>query len=173
MHTQCGEMDAPRTSGGHGLALAHMSAEAGPRGAGTTPGEKEATELTDEAGEAVGTAGRRRKPLPFYMAFLCLVIMVFLCSMDSTIMAVSIPVSQPQLDHRNPSEWPKVLTNADNYQRIGRHYFRSLLGKPRLHAHSCYQPAPIRQRIGRARPHDTALHVLRPVPGRIHRLRHR
>lgn len=98
MHTQCGEMDAPRTSGGHDLALAQVSAEAAPRGAGTTPqdpGEKEAAALKDEAGEAVGTAGRRRKPLPFYMAFLCLLIMVFLCSMDSTIMAVSIPVSQP------------------------------------------------------------------------------
>lgn len=53
----------------------------------------------DVADVAVDTVGRRRKPLSFYMAFLCLVIMVFLCSIDSTIMAVSIPVSHPNL-HR-------------------------------------------------------------------------
>lgn len=100
MHTQSGEMDAARTPGSHDLELTSASAEAGPRDAGTSPEDKDSVVLNDEADDPVGTAaGRRRKPFSFYMAFLCLVIMVFLCSMDSTIMAVSIPVSQRQLHH--------------------------------------------------------------------------
>lgn len=55
-------------------------------------GDKSSTAPDYEADEAVATSGRLRKPLSFYMAFLCLLIMVFICSMDSTIMAVSIPV---------------------------------------------------------------------------------
>lgn len=46
--------------------------------------------LAEEAGDP---AGERKKPLSFYLAFSCLLIMVLLCAMDSTIMAVSIPVS--------------------------------------------------------------------------------
>lgn len=101
MHTQNGEMDAARTSGSHDL---EVSAEAGPQGAGSSPEAKDSVALNDEADEPVRTAGRRRKPLSFYMAFLCLLIMVFLCSMDSTIMAVSIPVSQSQLHHLKASK---------------------------------------------------------------------
>lgn len=86
-------MDAARTSDSHDLGLTPTSAEAGLRGAGISPGENESAALNDEADGALHTAGRRRKPLSFYMAFLCLLIMVFLCSMDSTIMAVSIPVN--------------------------------------------------------------------------------
>lgn len=62
-----------------------------------SPEAKDSVPLNDEADESVGTAGRRRKPLSFYMAFLCLFIMVFLCSMDSTIMAVSIPIITKEL----------------------------------------------------------------------------
>lgn len=96
-------MDAARTSGSHDLELTSASAEAGSRGAGINSGEKDSVALNDEADEAHGTAAHHRKPLSFYMAFLCLLIMVFLCSMDSTIMAVSIPVSQPQLHHLKAS----------------------------------------------------------------------
>lgn len=97
-------MDAAKTSGSHDLELTSASAEAGPRDAGTSPEDKDSVVLNDETDDPVGTAGRHRKPLSFYMAFLCLVIMVFLCSMDSTIMAVSIPVSQCQLHQLKASE---------------------------------------------------------------------
>ena len=66
-----------------------------------SPGEKTFTAQNDEANEAIDTAGRRRKPLSFYMAFSCLLIMVFLCSADSTIMSVSIPVRHTHLHPLN------------------------------------------------------------------------
>ncbi|ROV94105.1 hypothetical protein VMCG_08224 [Cytospora schulzeri] len=62
----------------------------------SSPVEKTSTldGLAEEAGES---AGKRKKPLSFYLAFLCLLIMVLLCSMDSTIMAVSIPTITQEL----------------------------------------------------------------------------
>ena len=104
MHAQSGDMDAARTSDSHDLRLTPTSAEAGPRGAGISSGEKDSAALNDEADEALHTSSRRRKPPSFYMAFLCLLVMVFLCSMDSTIMAVSIPVSHLQPNHLKTSE---------------------------------------------------------------------
>lgn len=71
------------------------------------PEAKDSVPLNDEADESIGTKDRCRKPLSFYIAFLCLFIMVFPCSMDSTIMAVSIPVSQPQL------RCSKIVTKAN------------------------------------------------------------
>lgn len=57
--------------------------------------------LTDKADTlAVGEeqmSVNRKKPLSFYMAFCCLLIMVLLVSVDSTCMAVSISVSN---DHK-------------------------------------------------------------------------
>lgn len=66
-------------------------------------------------------SGRRKKPLSFYMAFLCLLIMVFVCSADSTIMSVSIPVSTPTMSTPTSSQSQKLIS-TDNHQRAGRHY---------------------------------------------------
>jgi hypothetical protein len=62
----------------------------------SSPVEKTST-LDGLAEEADDPAAKRKKPLSFYLAFSCLLIMVLLCAMDSTIMAVSIPVSQSTL----------------------------------------------------------------------------
>ncbi|KAJ0116042.1 hypothetical protein J7T55_004987 [Diaporthe amygdali] len=93
-------MDASRRPNSYDQGLAPVSAEVAPRATGTSPLEKSPSMLNNEADVAdvaVDTVGRRRKPLSFYMAFLCLVIMVFLCSIDSTIMAVSIPIITQEL----------------------------------------------------------------------------
>jgi hypothetical protein len=47
--------------------------------------------------EPIVEVQRRRNPLHFYLAFLSLVIMVLLVSLDSTSLAVAIPVSIPFL----------------------------------------------------------------------------
>ena len=123
MHMQSGRMDGARAFDSAGLGRTPTSAAKGvPSGAGISLGDKSSAAPDDEAHEAVATASRRRKPLSFYMAFLCLLIMVFLCSMDSTIMAVSIPVSHSQLDHFESSAISRKLTIADHDQRIERHY---------------------------------------------------
>ncbi|KAI3394933.1 hypothetical protein diail_2105 [Diaporthe ilicicola] len=89
-------MHASRASGGQDISLVATPAEDGPREAGISRVEKESA-LNGEADEAVDTATQRRKPLRFYMSFLCLVIMVFICSADSTIMAVSVPIITQEL----------------------------------------------------------------------------
>lgn len=58
----------------------------------SSPVEK--TTTLDGLAEESGDESRKvKQPLSFYLAFSCLLVMVFLCAMDSTIMAVSIPVS--------------------------------------------------------------------------------
>lgn len=100
MHMQSGKMDAARAFDGTGLDHKPTSAAGDvPSGAGISLEDKSSAARDNEAHEAAATVSRHRKPLSFYMAFLCLLIMVFLCSMDSTIMAVSIPVSHCQLDY--------------------------------------------------------------------------
>lgn len=116
-------MDAARAFDSTGLERTPTSAADGvPSGAGISLEEKSSAARDHEAREAMATASPHRKPLSFYMAFLCLLIMVFLCSMDSTIMAVSIPVSHCQLGHFESSATSRKLTIADYDQRIGRHY---------------------------------------------------
>ncbi|KUI64015.1 hypothetical protein VM1G_10798 [Cytospora mali] len=61
-----------------------------------SPAEKTSM-LNDEAEEAGEATGKRKKPLSFYLAFTCLLIMVLLGAMDSTIMAVSIPTITQEL----------------------------------------------------------------------------
>lgn len=49
---------------------------------------------------------QRKKPLQFYLAFLSLVIMALLVSLDSTVLSVAIPVRCPShssSSHHNPS----------------------------------------------------------------------
>lgn len=58
--------------------------------------EKEKTENLQQAAADVVVDAQdspRKKPLSFYFAFLSLVIMVFIVSIDSTALAVAIPVS--------------------------------------------------------------------------------
>lgn len=62
----------------------------------SSPVEKAST-LDGLAEEADVPAAKRKKPLSFYLAFSCLLIMVLLCAMDSTIMAVSIPTITEEL----------------------------------------------------------------------------
>lgn len=98
-------MDEAMTADSAGMGHTPMSGVEGVRpGAVISLGDKSSTAPCDKADKALGATGRRRKPLSFYMAFLCLLIMVFLCSMDSTIMAVSIPVGRTQLDHLGTSK---------------------------------------------------------------------
>lgn len=123
MHMQSGRMDGARAFDSTGLERTPTSAAEGvPSGAGISLEDKSSAAREHGVHEAVATASHHRKPLSFYMAFLCLLIMVFLCSMDSTIMAVSIPVSHCQLDHFESSAISRKLTIADHDQRIGRHY---------------------------------------------------
>ena len=87
-------MDTARTSDNNGMGVVPTwAAESEAPGTGIRPEEKSCTARDGGSEEAADTAGRYRKPLSFYMAFLCLLIMVFVCSADSTIMSVSIPVS--------------------------------------------------------------------------------
>lgn len=115
-------MDAARTSDNNGMWITPtLAAESEAPGTEIRPEEKSCTARDYGSGDAADTASHRRKPLSFYMAFLCLLIMVFVCSADSTIMSVSIPVSQTHLEHLNLKTTQK-LTSTDHHQRVGRHY---------------------------------------------------
>lgn len=81
------------TSDNNGMGVVPTwAAESEAPGTGIRPEEKSCTARDGGSEGAADTAGRHRKPLSFYMAFLCLLIMVFVCSADSTIMSVSIPI---------------------------------------------------------------------------------
>lgn len=129
-----------------------------PPGAGISLGDKSSAAPDDEADEAVATTGRRRKPLTFYMAFLCLLVMVFLCSMDSTIMAVSIPVSRSQLYHlRNMT----TFTEANNRRLLPKNWGVLRLrpsgraSPSRSQSSSVFPHTPARRTSSAARSHST------------------
>lgn len=101
-------MDAATTSHNNDLAITPTWL-AEPETPSTARRPKEASYAPQQGGaEAAEAAVPRRKPLSFYMAFLCLVIMVFVCSADSTIMSVSIPVSHPRSADLNMTQVTKA-----------------------------------------------------------------
>lgn len=61
-----------------------------------TKDEAEPTELEG------GRPRRKRKPLSFFLAFISLLLMVFLVSLDATTLAVAIPVRGPQNETQAP-----------------------------------------------------------------------
>lgn len=52
------------------------------------------TEKVDERESAADTTRPYKKPLSFYLAFLSLLMMVLIVSLDSTILAVALPVGR-------------------------------------------------------------------------------
>lgn len=91
-HTMMGPANVPESHNGDDTAASVETTAA----AETTGSPTEKASSLDGQGEEAGEpASGGKKPLSFYLALACLMIMVLLCSMDSTIMAVSIPVSYP------------------------------------------------------------------------------
>lgn len=89
-------MDTERISDDNGVGITSIwAAESEAPGTGTRTEERSSSARDGGTEKAEDKVGRRRKPMSFYMAFLCLLIMVFVCSADSTIMSVSVPVSTP------------------------------------------------------------------------------
>lgn len=87
-----GSLDASECRHGD-LTSTPVEMSAKPAETADSPTEKAYTlDACGQAEEAGDLADKRTKPPSFYLAFTCLLIMVLLCALDSTIMAVSIPV---------------------------------------------------------------------------------
>lgn len=54
---------------------------------------KDASNVLPSSDLESGQQGRKRKPLSFFLAFIALLLMVFLVSLDATTLAVAIPVT--------------------------------------------------------------------------------
>lgn len=55
--------------------------------------KKDASNALPPSDPERGQQGRKRKPLSFFLAFIALLLMVFLVSLDATTLAVAIPVT--------------------------------------------------------------------------------
>lgn len=63
-----------------------------------------------------GQQSRKRKPLSFFLAFIALLLMVFLVSLDATTLAVAIPVIlYTALDSKRP------LSSPNSFLSLGHH----------------------------------------------------
>lgn len=71
-------------------------------GTGTAPLETGAEQATDGSTTPGAAPPPNKKPFSFYMSFLALNIMVFIVSLDATVLAVAIPVAFPKIFLRFP-----------------------------------------------------------------------
>jgi hypothetical protein len=72
-----------------------------------------------------------KKPLKFHLAFLSILLMVFIVSIDATALAVVIPVSlfTARRTRRGRVECFELIRRLDYNGRIQRNVFAGLLGK--------------------------------------------
>ena len=111
-----------------------------------------------------------RKPLSFWLSFVALNITVFLVSLDSTALAVAVPVC-PLL--RNLHRHTIKLTTGsylENYTRSPRYNPRGILDKLIFYSCRRYNPAHLHHYIRCCRSQDPALRRVPLVLCRLHRL---
>ena len=112
-----------------------------------------------------------RKPLSFWLSFVALNITVFIVSLDSTALAVAVPVC-PRLRNSHRHIRLKLTTESylENYTRPPRYNPRGILDKSVFYSRRRYNPAHLHHYIQCCRSQDPALRRVPLVLCRLHRL---
>lgn len=100
----------------------------------------------------VGQPRHKRKSLSFFLAFISLLLMVFLVSLDATTLAVAIPVRGSRMKPKQRS-----ADRTGYHSRPRRHHIDGILGQHFIHNRSGGHPAHLHQFLRHLRPKDPSV----------------